>query len=267
MTSSVPPSASPVHSPTSVHDSARAGEMRNAISRRDVPTVRALLDRGYGANLNLTPGFSDPPIHLAAQNLDWEMCVVLLSSGADANATYGSFSAPLFAAANHFGAVEEREAVCRLLLENGAQPNLALDRSGHQKTPLHLALSNSSPGDCRPLIRLLIAFGGDLNFVPPEPAKTYLTPFQEQVKDGWLENLAFLLDEGKCDPFQKTVAGRSMLQLAQGKTGAQIRAEMIREAQVVWRSKMVEQGVSLVVGEALGSRVATAGPRSGMSPI
>jgi ankyrin repeat protein len=237
----------------------QVARMRAAISERDRAGVLALLEQGCSANLNLGGAFADPLIHMAAANLDGAICEILLAHGADPNARYGTISAPLFSAANHFGAPEDRVTVCEILLRHGAAPNLLLNELG--RTPLHMALDNCSPGDVRPLVRLLIAYGGDVHFVPSMPPSWYLTPFQEQVKNGSLENLRFLLEECGADPMQKTVAGRSMLQLAQAGSDAQIRKKIIREAQICWRSTQNEKALPMAA-EAVTDHGAAVRPRS-----
>jgi ankyrin repeat protein len=247
-------------------DQKMAGEMAAAILRDDGKRVRDLLAAGCDPYINVSgqPSVIRRPFALAASGCQLRACEVLLDHGVDPNFTESEFTAPLFDVVRSSGKNPSRDSVASLLLERGANSNLYLPKKGNGETPLHAALSSAYHETILPLLKILLRHGGDPHFIPPAPRDVYLTPFQQEL--GWFNNLdklKFLMSECVTDPFQKTVRGRSMLQVAQGGFDVSKRKQLIKEAQVVWRSELAQRAV--VAG--VDSGVNTSGVRVHDAPV
>ena len=83
-----------------------------------------------------------------------------LAAGADANGGWTENSAPLpLPSPLHYASCRGYEAVCRLLLEHGADPNIAADRCA---PPLHYACSDEDVSRACAMATLLLDFGADI---------------------------------------------------------------------------------------------------------
>lgn len=135
-----------------------------AVAYRHPTVVRALLERGANVRARSKAGFA--PLMFAAQQGDLDTTRVLLEAGADLDArTPDSSSALLIASASLDASTTGQsmvvnpsghEAVALLLLERGADPNVA-DAGG--VTPLHAAVRNGRLD----LTRALLARGASPN--------------------------------------------------------------------------------------------------------
>jgi hypothetical protein len=232
-----------------------AGEMSAAILRGDARSVRRLLDAGCdpGINIGPSPAVVHLPFQVAAAHLKVDVCKVLLDYGVDPNVSSSETRAPLLEVVQNYTNAAVRDYLAELLLERGADPNLYLPARGPGATPMHAVLSNPTVAAILPLLKLMVRHGGDVNFMPEQPSEAYLTPFQYEVSNFHeLSKLRFLLFECDTDPFQKTIGGRSMLQLAQSGKEAARRKELIKEAQVLWRSRISQRAVESAVAGAAG---------------
>jgi ankyrin repeat protein len=131
--------------------SEEAVDLRNWVAKH-----RDRVDRQYGA-------FCDTPLHLAARFGREELAAVLISGGANVEATNGRGERPL-----HAAAVYGRPAVARQLLARGAD----VDAQGPAgKTPLHIAASGAGLGSDVAahvdLARSLLDGGADVNARQP----------------------------------------------------------------------------------------------------
>ena len=125
----------------------------------------------------------DVPLYSAINHGDPEMVQVLLGYKMDVNPVIGSRWTPLMAASNN--PHPQTPHVVRLLLENGANPNVQHNEGG---TPLHAA---SSRGNLE-LVRLLLKYGADV-----ELQNAYgRTPFQIASENGHHEVTELLLHHG-----------------------------------------------------------------------
>jgi ankyrin repeat protein len=145
---------------------------------------------------------------------DAEACRRLIDAGMDVNTpTCRNFPALIEAIRDGHG------SVVRLLLERGANPN-ALDEFGWS---VILYAGRSNVGHL--YLPFVVRAGGDPSFCPPNAPDTYLTPFQQLVKEGWLPAVRFLVEQCGEDCGQRTLKGRTLMQLASSDTmKAQLRS-------------------------------------------
>jgi len=136
-----------------------------------------------GSSVDLPGHSSQTPLYSAASQGDLEMVRVLLGYKADVNSRNTSGSAPLFNALSR--APPQTLHVARLLLENGANPNVP---NKYGETPLHTA---SGRGNLE-VVRLLLKYGADVELEGEEGR----TPFQAASQRGHHEVAKLLLDYG-----------------------------------------------------------------------
>ncbi|KAL2816087.1 ankyrin repeat-containing domain protein [Aspergillus granulosus] len=122
----------------------------------------------------------------AAAMGDIEICRMLIEAGADLDAPSGQ---TIRTTALHRALNCDKQTCVRMLLEAGADPNLAV----HGKTPLHTACSNRNSLD---MVHLLLQFGAHVN---PLQDCARLTPLQMAVQMCDLELVRLLL-ERKANP-------------------------------------------------------------------
>ena len=136
-----------------------------------------------GSSVDIPGVLGQSPLLSAACSGDLEMVQVLLDYEADVNSRSEDSLTPLISAlsAIHPQALH----VVRLLLENGAKPNV---RTNYGETPLHAA---SRCGSLE-VVRLLLKYGAD---VGPENGKGK-TPFQVASEGGLHEVSKLLLNHG-----------------------------------------------------------------------
>jgi hypothetical protein len=124
-----------------------------ALSRRHFEQARLLHRNGSSVDPRGRVGFT--PLISAASCGDLEMIQVLLEYKADINARRSLGYTPLLQALSHANNIRE---VARLLLEHGANPNIALDDGD---ASLHLA----SQSGISEVVRLLLDHGADVHAV------------------------------------------------------------------------------------------------------
>jgi ankyrin repeat protein len=95
------------------------------------------------------------------------------------------------------------------LLESGAEVNVNAERPGW--TPLYSAIAGDAENRVQ-MCRLLAGAGAEMN--PECVIKGSLTPFQYAVKLGRVDVVRYFIGELNEDVTQKTVGGRTLLQLA-----------------------------------------------------
>jgi len=130
------------------------------------PLIRALLDRG--ANLHILAENGDTPLIMAARMGSVGTVGQLLDHGANVNATNGGHTALMEAIRWGSEGDQDHAAVCTLLLQRGANPNIR--REGDGFTPLMCALY----GQHEHAARLLLQWKADVNVGWQEHAKTAL---------------------------------------------------------------------------------------------
>jgi ankyrin repeat protein len=84
----------------------------------DGQTERAKLMISQGADVNATNFFGQPPLIIAADHCYTEIAKLLIEAGANVNFTYPETSQNVLAAASQSGC----SAIIRLLKETGAKP-------------------------------------------------------------------------------------------------------------------------------------------------
>jgi ankyrin repeat protein len=200
--------------------------MRQAVIRGDANAVRRFLDEGFDLSQSTGGALFDASVlHIAADSGHVEIAKILIDAGADVNLQ--DFRAgkwrdtPLHLATTRiyektppdpqFGWLD----MVDLLLTHGADPTICCK---DWLTPLHRVLTKpnftfaASPDFS--LIAALVERGVSSNFVPDGAPKDYLTPFQYAVKQGRAEEVRFFLLHYGEDPAQRTIAGRTMAQVA-----------------------------------------------------
>jgi ankyrin repeat protein len=199
----------------------------------DTPTgtngnlVTHAIDRGFGAGalLLLDRGASiesisasrRSPLTVAAARGDGALCLALLDRGADVAAPAFSGTTALHEAAKK-GSIE----VAAILCEHGARIDQT-DRRGY--TALHIAAQASLPSALE-MCEWLLEHGAHPHFVPSKPWDTYLTPHQTALARGFPHVLEFFLKEFPEMLWSKTLANKTMDEIALSKNAAVIRAAM-----------------------------------------
>lgn len=144
-----------------------------------IPMVELLIRRG--AELDSTTEYGESPLSVASRFGCFDLVQILLDAGADPTDTLGW--SPLMQAV----ALATADDVARAL-ETCGPADVAEDRDGYGRTPLHLAALTD---DVRK-IELLVAHGGDLTGTD----RVGTTPLMEAAKEGRLAALQCLLELG-----------------------------------------------------------------------
>ena len=184
-----------------------------AVAERHTTVARTLIDAGADVDARSAGGFT--PLLFAARSGALEAARLLVAAGADVNAVTPQGQTPLFVAAFSVDAItgsdyrlvvdeSEHDAVARLLLEQGAEPNLA-DEYG--MTALHAAVEMGKRG----LVPILLEHGADPNLRLTRPlpfrrgdyvgrsAYDGATPFWLAARLGDVESMRTLVAAG-ADP-------------------------------------------------------------------
>jgi ankyrin repeat protein len=106
-----------------------------------------------GANVTVEDDKGVTPLHLAAAKGQKKAAEILISNGANVNSQNKYGSTPLVAATMGQG---QAYSVAEILLENGAQTNLQMSDGA---TALHRAVMNGQPG----ILKLLLLNGANPN--------------------------------------------------------------------------------------------------------
>lgn len=144
-----------------------------------IPMARRLI-RG-GVELDSTTEYGESPLSVASRFGRFDLVQILLDAGADPTDTLGW--SPLLRAV----ALGTADDVARAL-EMCPPADVAEDRDGYERTPLHLAALTD---DVRK-IELLVARGGDLTGTD----RVGTTPLMEAAQEGRLAALQCLIDLG-----------------------------------------------------------------------
>ena len=129
--------------PRTIHEAAMIG---------DANSLEEFLKAGVGVNARERL-FSSTPLHFAATEGQKEITQILVTKGADVNATNKNGITPLMCAMMGQGDCKE---VAEILIAHGANIN-AQDSMG--QTPLHVAILNGQPN----MVILLLEKGADVN--------------------------------------------------------------------------------------------------------
>jgi ankyrin repeat protein len=251
----------------------------SAISDKDIDAARAAIAEGADVEAK-HPDMGDTPLIEAVWKSDLDMCMLLLSRGASLTSRGNLARQPLHRAAEfgelaicqlfvarganihavaagrqtalHLATWTRRGAeVCEFLVANGANLEAKAD-TGY--LPIHYAARYGSMESCR----YLVSRGFGPSYMPPNVGKDYLTPFQLAVLSGNVRVAEYFIKECGEDPAQRTIAGRTMLQLAGAKNP---------EMKSFLRALRTQQNITVAMSEA-GDLPATPVSRlSGMSPL
>ena len=122
-----------------------------AICANNTECVQTLLSNG--ADANELDDFHDTPLHLAIQKGNCEIIQLLLDYNADINA-FQTWKSPL-----HVAIIQNDRKATKILLKNGANPNLTSNPHDLRFIPLHIGISIQHFD----IVELLIAYNADLN--------------------------------------------------------------------------------------------------------
>ena len=117
-------------------------ELFQAVFRKDVSEAARILREGSRVNARSIRGYS--VIHCAVMNNDLRMVQLLTTHGVDVNLVCNHLKTPL-----HIAAKYSCEAVTKLLLEHGADP----DAGSEWGTPLTVAVTENNSSVALMLIR------------------------------------------------------------------------------------------------------------------
>lgn len=178
--------------------SLKSPELVRASLQGDLATVRKLVESGVDVNSTDEHGMG-PLLTFTPSVVEF-----LLSHGADPNGQKNESGAPVLVGIAYMNKVE----CVRLLLEGGADPNTATERTG--ETPLHSSLARSgedvSAVDRHTVVKLLIEHGADPNRRTIPGVKTLAfwrdvrtrgeTPLHRAAAYASEETIKFLLQAG-----------------------------------------------------------------------
>jgi hypothetical protein len=177
----------------------------------DVDRCEALLK--MGANVDSTDSFEMTPLHWTSVHGHLDLVKLLLAAGADLRRLdEQGLSALEHAAGNDHVDLCKHLIAAGLPLTGGSPEGFTL---------LHAAVGNGNVE----FVKYLMERGAKSSVVPPDAAPEYLTPFQRAVKLKKLELVLYMQMAGNEDMDQRTVGGRTLIQLAgKGKVGVYLRA-------------------------------------------
>ena len=215
--------------------------MKTAMNNRSVSDVKHVLARGYKASQVLYEDTRETALHHAARYFDVEMCQIFIDAGAKVNAKDKYRATPLdialeqgraagivatlaAAGANvnqpdvngvpplHRVALRDNSSekkmfdssVCQVLLDHGAHLYALSEKAS---TPLHVAETLDA-------WRFFVAAGISIDYVPQHCDASYLTPFQDVVRVGRADLVAYCLAQGGIDLNQRTLGDCSLSDLA-----------------------------------------------------
>jgi ankyrin repeat protein len=142
----------------------------------------------------------------AVERIDLDACRDLIARGVDIHQ-------PVLvgATALHFAVSQHSLVLARFFVEQGAQ----VDHPGDDevwRTPLAFAVFTGN----RVMAAMLIDAGASLSFVPEGANMGFLTPFQTLVRRGKIEDVRHYVLSYGVDLGQRTVAGKTLIQLCGG---------------------------------------------------
>jgi hypothetical protein len=215
--------------------------MRRAMDSRMIENVKAVLASGYKPSQILYDDTRETALHHAARYFDAEMCQVFVDAGASIDAKDKYKATPLETAIEegrpaevvkvlvaagpdlarrnkegwtvlHCAGAQDNSSdkkifsadVCQILLDGGADL-FAIE--GYGITVLHLAAHVDA-------WRFFTQAGISPDFVPEGVAASYLTPFQDAVRDGESDIVAYCVAQGAVDLDQRTLDGRTLMELS-----------------------------------------------------
>jgi ankyrin repeat protein len=163
--------------------------------------VLLLIERG--ASISPKNIWNSPALEAAAGLGRTDMCLTLIAAGATIDEAGKNGNTPLMSAAGSASL-----NVCRLLIEHGAYVH-ACNNLGESSMVL---AARSVSGDAPDVLRLLLHAGASK--APPDHLRSSsFTAFHWAVAANAMANVALFIDEYGEDPSQKTVDGRTMLDL------------------------------------------------------
>jgi ankyrin repeat protein len=146
------------------------------------------------------------PLYVAASFGDLTVCRALVERGAKVNR-----QSEKGAAALHIAAGKAEVEVCAYLLSIGADAQLEYQLG---LRPLHFAAKAPSSPRAVEVARLLLEHGANPSQLPESPSEGDTTPCQHAAFTGNVSVLAYFFRGCDQDPTQRTLDGRTLLDLA-----------------------------------------------------
>ncbi len=169
-------------------------EIFDAVKNDDVERVKRLLGKD-ASWISLKDASGDSPLHIAAARGSFPIAEVLLSGGADINATNTELNTPLHAAIQN-----GRDEVSIFLIKNGADLN---KHNALGYTPLHLAALHNR----RAIAEELISKGADIESL----SNQQYTPLGLVARSTESDEVAELLIQKRANINARDAAGRTPL--------------------------------------------------------
>jgi hypothetical protein len=144
-------------------------------------------------------------IHVAGDSP--KVTKLLIERGASVSSRNNRGETPLHTA-THPEVVQVLSAAGARIHEEDDDGKLALHHA------LEVAATTKRFESSADILEALFSAGADPFFVPAQASMDYLTPFQLAVKSGWLKHVQFIMDRFAVDLGQRSVFGKSLLQLA-----------------------------------------------------
>jgi ankyrin repeat protein len=167
-------------------------------------TKGALLMLNFGASLEATTEAQISPLRCTSPRNDIVMCRELLSRGAVVDAADAIGGTALYMAARY-----SSSDVGKLLIEAGAD---IYSCDGNGLTAFHRSVVSRAPKAVE-FVKLAISAGAHPDYVPAAPPHDYLTPFQEALKSGAHEVVAYLIDNYGDLLEKPTLDGRKLTEI------------------------------------------------------
>jgi ankyrin repeat protein len=222
--------------------------LTHSIQYGDVVTTLCLLNHGAAPTAKSTD--HQVPLVFVAQYSTPTQANMLLERGARVDEmTRRSTNSAL-----NVACLGGKAHLCRTFIDAGADL-AAANRRG--MTPLHCAVRSMEEGPrAVALCRMLVDAGADINRIAPPPLPIampqYLTPFQDAVALGKLDNVIFFVEECGADLDQRTHAGQTLLEITK-----------FLNVKTYLRSAMVERGIGRALdGGAQPAQLNTRSPQS-----
>jgi ankyrin repeat protein len=199
-----------------------------AALRRNVEAVRLLL--AAGAKPDVMPEKSRPSNVLACATKGMispdamsEICKMLVHHGANPNGNDQKQASPL-----HQAVKAGNHAAVKILARLGADLEAIAMSQSRPEQEIGTPLQRAAMSFAEPMMLILLRLGANDECL----AKSGYTPFQECVRVGFNDVVTYYVDERGENLHQKTVDGKSLLQLAKKEPTKRLLRSMMADAQI-----------------------------------